>query len=204
MPAAPAPPSPEWIVERRRGRWKLYLIVLICAAPVLASYYTYYFVRPEARSNYGELIEPQRPLPPLTLKHLDGRPFDVGLLKGKWLMLMVDGGACPESCAEKLYHMRQVRLTTGKERERVETVWLVPDQEPLSTVVMRAYDGTIMLRADPEELRAWLPTETGGSITEHIFIVDPLGNLMLRFPKHADPSRTKKDLAKLLAASSIG
>ena len=100
--------------------------------------------------------------------------------------------------------MRQVRLTAGKERERVERVWLVADAEPLSTMLMREYDGTRMLRADPAELRAWLPAAAGGDVRDHIFVVDPLGNLMMRFPKDADPNQTKKDLAKLLRASGIG
>lgn len=204
MPATPAPSSPDGLARRRRGRWKLALILFICLAPVLASYYTYYYVRPQTRINYGDLIEPQRPLPALDLTYLDGRAFDATNLSGKWFLVMVDGGNCPDSCAQKLYHMRQVRLTTGKERERVQTVWLVDDDQPLSTVVMRAYDGTLMLRAHRAQLAAWLPAQSDTILEDHIFVVDPHGNLMMRFPKNADPNRTKKDLAKLLAASSIG
>ena len=182
-------------------------MLAICAAPVFASYYVYYFVRPDARSNYGTLIDPQRPMPALHLKTLDGRPFDSTTLRGKWAMVMVAGGDCPAACVSRLYHLRQVRLTTGKERDRVERIWLIPDATPLSTMLMREYDGTQMLRADPAELERWLPTATGepaGDYADHIYIVDPLGNLMMRFPRDADPSRTKRDLAKLLAASRIG
>jgi hypothetical protein len=191
----------------RTSRLKLYLVIAICAAPVIASYIVYYFVKPEARSNYGTLIEPQRPVPTLHLKTLDGRPFDASALRGKWTMLMVAGGECPRACVDRLFHLRQVRLTTGRERERVERVWLIPDAEPLPTVVMRAYDGTQMLRADPAELAAWLPAapdEPASDYTEHIYIVDPLGNLMMRFPRDPDPNRTKRDLGKLLMASRIG
>lgn len=191
--------------RQRYSRLKLYLVIAICAAPAIASYCVYYFVRPEARSNYGELIEPQRPMPPLHLRTLDGRPYDAAALRGKWLMLMVAGGDCDAGCADRLYHLRQVRLTTGKDRDRVVRVWLVPDAAPLSTQVIREYDGTEMLRADPVELSGWL---TAGTVQprygERIYVVDPLGNLMMQFPLDADPTRTKRDLAKLLRASRIG
>jgi hypothetical protein len=193
--------------QQRRSRVKLWLVVAICAAPVIASYVAYYFVRPSARSNYGTLIDPQRPMPALDLKTLDGRPFDSKALLGKWTMLMVAGGACPADCVDRLYHMRQVRLTTGRERDRVERVWLIPDQAPLSTMLMREYDGTGMLRANAAELARWLPqdpAEAPDAWEDHIYIIDPLGNLMMRFPLAADPNKTKVDLKKLLSASRIG
>lgn len=197
---------------RSRGRWKLYAVIAICAAPVIASYVVYYFVRPDTRSNYGTLIEPQRPMPTLHLQTLDGRAVDSASLRGKWLMVMVAGGDCPRPCQDKLYHLRQVRLTTGKNRDRVLRVWLISDRAPLPTILMREYDGTAMLRADPKELAQWLggdrvsshPEARSGTYADHIYMVDPLGHLMMRFPVDADPNKTKRDLAKLLRASSIG
>jgi hypothetical protein len=191
----------------RRGRLKLYLVLAICAAPVIASYVAYYFVRPEARSNYGTLVDPQRPMPALRLTTLDGKPFDAATLRGRWLMVMVAGGDCAAACTNRLYHLRQVRLTAGKDRDRVERVWLIPDAAPVPTMAIREYDGTAMLRADPAELARWLPPEAGEPVDaygDHIYIVDPLGNLMMRFPRDADPNMTKRDLSKLLRASRIG
>lgn len=196
--------SPDPAVPVRRGRRTLWLILAICAAPVIASYFTYYVVRPVGHDNYGTLIEPQRPVPEtLALAHLDGRPFPTEALKGHWTLVSVDGGACGEPCAKKLYFMRQLRLTTGKEQDRVERLWLIPDREPLPTFVMRAYDGTLMLHADPEQLAHWLPAE-GSSMTDHLYVIDPLGNLMMVFPKDPDPTRAMHDLKRLLAASSVG
>ena len=190
---------------RRRSRLKLWLVIATCAAPVIASYYVYYFVRPDARSNYGELIEPQRPMPALHLQTLDGRTYDPAALRGKWLMLMVAGGDCDAGCTDRLYHLRQVRLTTGKDRDRVVRVWLVPDAAPLPTRLIREYDGTEMLRADRAEVTGWLTaTNAQERVEDRIYIVDPLGNLMMQFPVNADPSRTKRDIAKLLRASRIG
>lgn len=191
--------------SQSRSRLKLYLVIAICAAPVFASYYAYYFVRPEARSNYGELIDPQRPMPAMHLETLDGRPFDGAALRGKWILLMVAGGECAGSCRDRLYHMRQVRLTTGKDRDRVERVWLVPDATAPTADLVREYDGTQILRAGPAEVASWLalapPAEHDA---DRLYVMDPRGNLMMRFPLDADPNKTKRDLAKLLRASRIG
>lgn len=191
---------------RPRSRLSLFLVLAVCAAPVVASYLVYYFVRPDARSNYGTLIEPQRPVPSLTLKTLDGRAVADAGWRGKWSMLMVAGGACDDACRADLYHLRQVRLTTGKDRDRVQRLWLISDDAPPPTNVIREYDGTGMLRADPRELRAWLadPATPGDRYAAHIYLVDPLGNLMMRFPADADPNRTKRDLQRLLRASRVG
>jgi hypothetical protein len=194
----------------RASHWKrfrlLYLVLAISAAPVLASYFAYYLLPPTGRTNYGDLIAPQRPLPRLTLRELDGRPVESASLRGRWLMVQVDGGDCNNVCQRKLWQMRQVRLTTGKDAERVERVWLISDAAPLPTIVMREYEGTRFLRADLTELKDFLavPADAGSRLADHIWIIDPLGNLMLRWPKDADPNRMKRDLVKLLNASRIG
>jgi hypothetical protein len=100
--------------------------------------------------------------------------------------------------------MRQLRLTQGKEMDRLERVWLITDDAPVDTVLIRAFDGTRMIKVDSVALNKWLPAEQGTQISEHIFMIDPRGNLMMRFPKDADPQKMKKDIAKLLRASAIG
>jgi hypothetical protein len=119
-------------------------------------------------------------------------------------MLKVGGGACPQACQNQLFTMRQERLMQGKEMERVERVWLVTDREPLDTMLIREYDGMHMLRADAAAVAKWLPVEQGKSAADYTYLIDPLGNLMMRFP--ADPDRRKmyKDINKLLKASAIG
>lgn len=192
--------------QKTKGRWKLLAVVAVCASPLIFSYLTYYVIKPEGRTNYGTLLDPrQYPLPPtLGAVTLDGKAGALDAYKGKWIMLHVDGAECAEACRKKLYDMRQLRTATGKERERIERVWLITDEKPLDTVLMREYDGTQMLRVKPEVLHAWLPVEAGATLADHIYMIDPLGNLMMRFPKSADPNKIKKDIAKLLKASSIG
>ena len=198
-PAAAAPS--HW----RRYRM-LYLLLAVCVAPVIASYTAYYLLPPAGRTNYGALVEPQRPLPALSLRRLDGTAVEAASLRGSWLMVQVDGGECDAACAKKLWQMRQVRLTTGKDADRVGRVWLIVDEAPLATSVMREYDGTMFLRARADEVAAFLPLPAGpgARLADHIWLIDPLGNLMMRWPKDADPNRMKKDLIRLLKASGIG
>jgi len=177
------------------------LIAALCLAPFVAAWIAFYYLQPQGGTNYGELI-PARPLIDPPLRHLDGRPFRLSELRGKWIMLQLDTADCGETCRAKLYNMRQVRLTQGREMERLERVWLILDDAPLETVLMREYDGTRLLRAGGSPLLANF--SNGGDLRDHIYLIDPLGNLMLRFPKNADPSRMKKDIARLLQVSRIG
>ena len=188
----------------RSGRIKMILLFLVCAAPVIASYFTFYVIKPQSRVNYGELVLPVAPVPAAQLKLLDGKAWDLGSLKGKWIMLGVDGGACPQVCVEKLYKMRQVRATQGKDSDRIENVWLIDDEAQLDTQVIRAYDGMHMVRAGGSPLLATFKAAAGAAPRDHIWLIDPLGNLVLRFPKNAEPARMKKDLDRLLKYSRIG
>jgi len=191
--------------QRKSGRWKLLLVVAVCAAPMIASYLTYYVIKPESRTNYGTLLDPREyPIPPLGSTALDGKPARLEDYKGKWVLLQVSGGECDNACKTRLFAMRQLRLMQGKEMERIERVWLITDAQPLDTMLMREYDGTDMLRVDPKLLKAWLPTDAGTSVEDHLYMIDPRGNLMMRFPRDADPNKVKKDISKLLRASSIG
>jgi hypothetical protein len=119
-------------------------------------------------------------------------------------MLKVGGGECAQACQKQLFTMRQERLMQGKEMDRVERVWLVTDREPLETVLIREYDGMHMLHADPAAVAKWLPVDPGTKAEDHIYLIDPLGNLMMRFPVDPDPRKMYKDVNKLLKASSIG
>jgi hypothetical protein len=201
--------APQATATRSRGRWKLFAVLLVCAAPLIASYVAYYVVKPTSRTNYGMLIDPRSyPIPPLASTTLDGRPETLAQYKGKWIMLKVGGGACDQACQEQLFEMRQLRVMQGKNRDRIERVWLVTDREPLDTIVMREFDGTHMLRAPGDAVRAWLPADAGTTPEEHIYLIDPLGNLMMSFPKDPDRPQARKkmnkDIGKLLKASAIG
>ena len=193
------------IKKKHAGRWKLFAILAVCASPLIGSYLAYYVIKPSGRTNYGDILDPrQYPLPATGTTGLDGKPLSLDTYRGKWVMLQIDGGACATSCRGKLFAMRQLRLMQGKEMTRVERVWLISDQVPLETTLMREFEGTRFVRGDAETLSKWLPVDGGTVMQDHLYLIDPRGNLMMRFPKDADPGKVKKDLGKLLRASSIG
>lgn len=191
--------------RKAAGRWKLLAVLAVCASPMIASYFTYYVIQPGAKNNYGALIDPrQHPMPTLQLQDQDGKVVELSSLKGKWLMLQIDDASCEESCQRKLLEMRQLRLAQGKGMDRIERVWLITDALPIAEQLKPGIAGTHLLRSDKSKLEKWLPTESDTTLQDHIYIVDPLGNLMMRYPKDADPNKIKKDLIKLLKASAIG
>ncbi|MBE0613332.1 MAG: cytochrome C oxidase subunit I [Burkholderiales bacterium] len=187
--------------DPRPGRRKMLAIAALCLAPFIAALIAYFYWQPQGGMNYGELI-PAHPLIDPPLRHLDQRAVRLSAFKGKWILLQLDQADCAEPCRAKLYNMRQVRLAQGREMERVERVWLILDDAPLETTLIREYDGTRMLRAAGSPLLAEFPPP--GEARDHIYLIDPLGNLMLRFPKDADPHKMYKDLARLLRASRVG
>ena len=200
---------------QQRGRWKLLMVLAVCAAPLIFSYLTYYVIKPQGRTNFGTLIDPRaHPIPALQATTLDGQPASLDAFKGKWIMLKTGPSACNKTCMEQMFALRQVRSMTGKEMARIERVWLITDSTPLETTLIRELDGMRMLRAPAALVASWLPAEPGARLDDTIFLIDPLGNLMERFPpvpagateaqKVQHYANIKKDIAKLLKASAIG
>ena len=186
------------------GRWKMIAVLLVCAAPVLLSYFTYYVIRPEGRRNYGELIDPQRPLPALQAIKLDGTMVEVKSLKGQWLLMSVSNAACDVSCQQRLYFQRQLREALGREKDRLDWIWLITDTATVDKRLLPALSTSTVLRVPASGLDQWLPPTVGSGVEAHIYLVDPLGNLMMRFPANMDTAgaaRAKRDLDRLLRAS---
>lgn len=212
--ASNTPNTPNQV--RPRSMWPLYLIVIMCLAPVVFALLAYYVpalgLRPSDHNNYGALIQPQRPVPnaaSLPLHTLDGQPFELSSLDGKWLLVSADSAACPESCVKKLFILRNSHASQGKNVERLARIWFVTDDQEIPEQVMEAYKGTHMLRADPEKLAAFLAPQASAAEREAalkapMWIIDPLGNLMMQFPADADPISVRDDISKLIKNSRIG
>jgi cytochrome oxidase Cu insertion factor (SCO1/SenC/PrrC family) len=168
------------------ARAKLLLIFLACAAPFALAWAAWYFGwAPGAAGNYGELIAPRA----VSGEALSG-------LRGKWVLVTFDAAACDAYCERKLYYMRQVRRAQGKDQARVERLWVITDEGKPRPELLAAIDGTRLSRAAPGDFP--------GEPRDHIYLVDPLGNLMMRFPRDPDPSKMLKDLQRLLKYSRIG
>lgn len=194
--------------ERRtkHGRLKMLLVLLVCAAPVIASYFTYFVIRPEGRTNYSELIQPLRPVPAdLPLSNLQGQATPPESLKGQWLLVVVGGGACNERCEKNLWLQRQLRELLGREKDRLDKVWLINDSAPARPETVQAVTTGVpvtVLRVPPEALASWVQPAVGRPLEDHMYIVDPMGNWMMRVPPQPEPAKLKRDIEKLLRASA--
>lgn len=188
------------------GRWKMLLVLAMCAAPVVASYFTYFVIRPEGRSNYGDLISPAVGIPDqLPLTDLSGRPVAASSLKGQWLVVVVAASRCDAACEKHLLFQRQLRETLGREKDRVDKVWLITDDAPLRPELAQAIAATpavTALRVPPRALAQWLAPAAGQSLDAHFYLVDPMGAWMMRAPAQVEPAKFKRDLERLLRASS--
>lgn len=197
-------PNPQ--ARTALGRWKMIALLLVCAAPVIASYLTYYVFKPTATKSFGTLVQPQRPMPDATVQTLAGASLPLQHLRGQWLLVSVSGAACPPSCQTELVLQRQLRETLGREKDRLDWVWLIDDNEPLDAALMRRLQasdlkGFAALRIPKEVATTWLQTQLTG-----LYLVDPQGNHMMRFPAGMAPeqaAKAKADINRLLRASSF-
>lgn len=193
-------------------RLKMLLIFLLFAAPVIAAWVWNANIdrwRPAATTNYGELITPARPLGALNLPQLDGKPLAKDFLRGKWTLVYIGPGACDKDCQKNLYVMRQVRLALNEKMQRVQRLWIISDAQPAPRlpVLLSDHPGLAVVRPSPTERAALLDAfrlPAAGHVENRIYIVDPLGNLMMRYPRHIDAEGVLKDIQRLLLTSWIG
>jgi len=195
--------------QTRRGRVQMLFLLLACAAPVIASYFAYYVLKPEGgKTNFGTLVQPVQDVNPAW--------FDIPF-NGKWTLLVArPAGECTiknESCLEALFLMRQLRIAVGRESSRVQLVWVNTDGKPVDPEVLLAYDQKTAgfqiqsLPADPKlrsEFDAWLNRDGAG---QKIQLIDPSPAKMMVFPVTNSPKEfgsIKKDLEKLLRLNRKG
>lgn len=195
---------------RRRtlgGRLRMLMVLAVCASPVVASYLAYYVIKPQGRTNYGALVEPPRDWPAaMPLASLDGKAVVPRALQGQWMLVVVGPGACDAACEKRLLTQRQLREMLGRERDRLDKVWLVTDETPLKPELRRALEAApapvTLLRAPDEAVARWLEPEGGRALQDHLYLVDPRGQWVMRMPAEPDPGRVRRDLDRLLRASS--
>ena len=201
---------PAVVDERTRrtwsGRLQMALILLVCAAPVIASYLAVYVLRPAAgEAAYGDLIQPSVGLPDVTGTDLQGGRVPLRSLKGQWLLVTVGPSSCDAACEQRLFLQRQLREMLGRERERLDKVWLVTDDAPLSPALLQAVTGGVpvqVLRVPRADVQTWLKPARGQQLDDHLYLVDPMGEWMMRLPATPDPAKAKRDLDRLLRASA--
>jgi hypothetical protein len=192
--------QPEEEAVKLGSRAKLVLLVSLFALPIVASLLSYRYLRPDATANYGELLLPPNPVTTHPFARMEGGAFAFADLAGKWAMVTSDSGSCTAQCLAKLVTMQQVRLALGRNASRVERVLVVDDTRPPDRAALAPFEG-LLVAVTPPGLT--LPPGAGND-RAHVYVVDPHGNVMLRWPAAADRRRMLKDLERLLKASQIG
>jgi cytochrome oxidase Cu insertion factor (SCO1/SenC/PrrC family) len=174
--------------------------------PLLISFWMYYGSawRPVGRTNHGELIEPARPLPPAELRDAGGNVAAANLFRDKWALVYVGDGRCDDACKTALYFMRQTRLSLNNEMTRVARIFLATAQCCDREFLEREHSGLVVLDATGAYARDLLKTFPQTDRPQSLFIVDPLGNLVMRYDTRDDPKGLLTDLKKLLKLSHIG
>jgi hypothetical protein len=188
------------------------VLVLMFFGPLVVAWALYFTAAEEWRTAptgaNGELVMPVRPLEGLVLQPLVGAAQDADLLRGRWSLVYVTDSACGQDCQERLYYLRQIRIALHRDMERLQRLVVITDTARWSEFdqVLAEYPGTIVATAPPAELERHLlgSTEGGAGMAESFYVVDPLGNLVLRYGPDADASGVLKDLQRLLRNSRIG
>ncbi len=189
------------------GRLKLLALIGAFAGPLLLASIWFALTDPQGEvdtRNNGQLIEPAHPLTDFSLRLADGSAFALDDLRGHWTMVYFSAGECAEQCVQNLYHMRQVRLSLHKRMHRVQRLYI---GAPLGDELVAEHPG-LLIATDGQmgELRDQFDAAEAqlGPLPQAIYLVDPLGNLMLRFDPALDPRKMLKDLKHLLKVSRIG
>jgi cytochrome oxidase Cu insertion factor (SCO1/SenC/PrrC family) len=194
---------------RRRSRLGLIGLAALFFVPLAVSFWLYYGTdwRPSAGAQHGELIDPARPLPEASLTRADGTLAGSDFLRGDWHLVYVGDGSCSTPCREALVKARQVRLALDKDVNRVSRVFLYAGAAPDPGYLAEEHPDLVAARIDDEAGRAVLaafPQDPPPASAGHLYIVDPLGNLMMRYPADAPPRAILSDLERLLRLSHIG
>jgi len=195
-----------------RARAQLWILVLVFFGPLGIAFLLYYGAhdwKPQHTTNRGDLIDPARPLPNSALSDPNGGTLAPQLLRGKWTLLYIGDGQCNPRCHEALTLIRQTRLALGEDMHRVQRLFLVTGDCCDQTYLTREHEGLILARADDAAaagIISLFPTYDGTRVAEagRIYIVDPLGNLMMSYSPTVPSKGLLEDLKKLLKLSHIG
>lgn len=198
------------VTQAKSNKQTLVLVLLVFAIPSAAAFLMYITGwRPSSTQNHGELIQPVRPVAEHDMKTIDGNTVKLSSTQGKWTMVYFDSSSCPESCMKKLFFMRQIHHSQGKSLDRIQRLFIVTDPAGITALKgkLNDYPDMLVWTAGQIELGK-LKQQFGidGDATEitekNIYLVDPRGNLMMRYLPGTEPAGMRKDLERLLKYSA--
>jgi len=185
------------VASSRSGAWPLFLIGALALAPIVAAFVVYYLFPRQPATNYGTLL-PTVTAPQIAGVRPDGAPFRLDELRGHWILLWASTADCGERCDKALHATRQARTIQGKDQDRIVRVWLVVADAMPAPALLAQHRDLVVARV----ARGALDRLPGGA--DHGYVIDPLGNMVLRYPEDPDIRGIANDLTRLLKASRIG
>lgn len=195
-----------------RSRSQMWVLLAVFFAPLVIAFVLYYGLegwRPTGQTNHGELVQPPQPLPESDLPSDAEQPLSGSVFKGKWTLVYIGSGDCDARCREALTLIRQTRLALNDDLPRVQRVFLSTQACCDHDYLRTEHEGLLIGSLEGEAGAAYRetfqnaiaePIETAG----RIYIVDPLGNLMMSYPRDSEPKGLLTDMKKLLKLSHIG
>ena len=201
-------------VEQAASRKKLLWIFALFFIPLLLATIWLQIVKAGGgawgNTSRGELIVPATPLTEFTLQSLGSNDtFGLDEVRGKWTILYVPGGSCADECQKTLFDIRQARLALNHRMERVQRILLTETDPQFSENFAKEHIGLHVLTGADAALagltsqieKAQEHMETKSNL---VYLIDPNGNLMMRYTVDQLPKPMFKDLKHLLKVSRIG
>lgn len=193
--------------QGKNSRWRNaqgWIIFLLFFCPLAVAVYLYYQTdwRPGETGNHGELVVPAAPTPALGLPTPGGEPTDAEFLRHHWSLVYLAREPCDEDCRAALYNSRQMRLALGRLMDRVQRVYLYTGRAPDAAFIAREHPDLLLADASGPEAARLLEAFSGQP--EGYWLVDPLGNVMMRYPADQPPRGMLEDIKRLLRLSRIG
>ena len=196
----------------KRSYKTLWIMIVLFGLPYVAAWY-FYFNKDSidfgSQTNYGSIVTPARVIDEVNLITIDNTDFNTASLKGKWTIVTIGESLCLVDCQKNLYKMRQIRKALGQGRERVERLFLLTDSvniQSFTRLINDEYQGTTVIINNGDLFAKFISvfSYTEQSLADGIYIVDPLGNFMMTYPKDAEATGILEDLSRLLKVSKIG
>lgn len=191
-----------------KNRTFLLFIIALFGLPLVLAWLLVGHWHPDSTVNHGELLTPAQPINHLQIRQTDGQLLTTDDLKGRWTLAYL-ATDCEERCEKSLYHMRQVRLALGKDMERVQTLYMhtAPLDDKVKSWLNQQHPALKKGIADGQTLDFFqhvFPGQESTNFGEWIYMIDPLGNLFIRYATHEEPKGILEDLERLLKYSKIG
>ena len=197
-----------------RGRKQLLLLVAFFAAPIVIAIIAYNYTMDHGvgkTKNHGDLVVPARPLNDVELTNIENKPFRFSDMKRTWIMVYIGKNTCNEDCQNAIYLIRQTRLAQQGEHKRIKRLYISTSGEPDQAFkeLLKEHPGLEVVSGNDAAIKNVvsqfaLEGKPSASEAGRVYLVDPLGNLMMSYEKGFDPKGLIKDLTTLLKISRIG